>query len=191
MRAALGLVSLLILPTALQGQACGTHCGSERWKVKTFTDLDTGKVNLTPVQETVHHLRTLTRPTSLPTTRRKGPVELTTYQVNAVLVGWKLETDQDFHVVIAEPGHPKQTMIVEIPDSTCRQVCTSPVLAQINEARRTVVTELGQPHTSFHRVPGNRTVTVTGIGFFDFAHGQTGRAPNSIELHPVIKFEFH
>jgi hypothetical protein len=33
-------------------------------------------------------------------------------------------------------------------------------------------------------------VTVTGVGFFDFAHGQIGRAPNSTELHPVIRFEF-
>ncbi len=30
--------------------------------------------------------------------------------------------------------------------------------------------------------------TVTGVGFFDFYHGQRGVAPNDIELHPVIGF---
>jgi hypothetical protein len=32
------------------------------------------------------------------------------------------------------------------------------------------------------------TATVTGVGFFDFNHGQTGVAPNAIELHPVLGF---
>jgi len=27
---------------------------------------------------------------------------------------------------------------------------------------------------------------VTGVAFFDFLHGQTGVAPNGIELHPIL-----
>jgi hypothetical protein len=30
---------------------------------------------------------------------------------------------------------------------------------------------------------------ITGVGPFDFKHGQTGVAPNAIELHPVIGFD--
>jgi hypothetical protein len=33
-------------------------------------------------------------------------------------------------------------------------------------------------------------VRVTGVGFFDKIHGQTGAAPNGIELHPVLGIEF-
>ena len=33
------------------------------------------------------------------------------------------------------------------------------------------------------------TLVVTGVGFFDFLHGQTGAAPNGIELHPVLRIE--
>jgi hypothetical protein len=29
---------------------------------------------------------------------------------------------------------------------------------------------------------------MTGAAFFDFIHGQTGVAPNGIELHPVLAF---
>ena len=31
-----------------------------------------------------------------------------------------------------------------------------------------------------------RTVRVRGVGFYDFAHGQTGRSQSCIELHPVL-----
>ena len=29
---------------------------------------------------------------------------------------------------------------------------------------------------------------VTGVAFFDYDHGQTGVAPNAIELHPILVF---
>jgi hypothetical protein len=29
---------------------------------------------------------------------------------------------------------------------------------------------------------------ITGVAFFDFKHGQTGVAPNAIELHPILGF---
>jgi hypothetical protein len=29
---------------------------------------------------------------------------------------------------------------------------------------------------------------ITGVAFYDFLHGQTGVAPNGIELHPVLGF---
>src|SRR5260370_13401224 len=33
-------------------------------------------------------------------------------------------------------------------------------------------------------------VQITGVGFFDFIHGQTGVAPNGIELHPILDIRF-
>lgn len=35
---------------------------------------------------------------------------------------------------------------------------------------------------------GWRIAAASGVGFFDFLHGQTGVAPNGIELHPVLAF---
>src|SRR5438034_6367879 len=44
-----------------------------------------------------------------------------------------------------------------------------------------------QPSSSqFTSISGS--ASVTGVGFFDFLHRQTGVAPNGIELHPVIGF---
>jgi len=36
----------------------------------------------------------------------------------------------------------------------------------------------------------NVPVQVTGVAMFDFLHGQTGVAPNGIELHPIIDIVF-
>jgi hypothetical protein len=30
---------------------------------------------------------------------------------------------------------------------------------------------------------------LAGVAFFDFNHGQTGVAPNAIELHPILGFQ--
>ena len=37
---------------------------------------------------------------------------------------------------------------------------------------------------------GDVEVDVTGVGFFDFAHGQVGLAKNCVELHPVLDINF-
>jgi len=39
-------------------------------------------------------------------------------------------------------------------------------------------------------VAAKELVTLQGLGFFDFNHGQDGVAPNAIGLHPVISIEF-
>ncbi len=54
-------------------------------------------------------------------------------------------------------------------------------------SRAALVAAFGQPSSSqFTNLTG--TATITGVGFFDFLHGQTGVATNGIELHPVIGF---
>jgi hypothetical protein len=43
------------------------------------------------------------------------------------------------------------------------------------------------PVDSAWRYPHLR-VRVSGVLFFDFAHGQSGHAPNYVELHPIVSF---
>ena len=56
----------------------------------------------------------------------------------------------------------------------------------MSRARTALVAACGPPTTSSRRLIG--TATITGVGFFDPIDGQTGAAPNSIELHPVVAF---
>ena len=99
-----------------QEPGCGANCGEEQWAVKTLTDNDAAKVNFSPIVKTVGDLVAVKAPNGNSETSRLNATEETTFQVRARLVGYKHETDRDFHIVIADLVNPSQTMVVEIPD---------------------------------------------------------------------------
>jgi hypothetical protein len=160
-------------------------CGVERWSVKTGTDADVGKINLqSTTSTTIASLVALPAPASLPSNNRIIPTETTVFRLQATLTEFKLEADSDYHLVLADgSGH---TMIAEIPDPACVG-SSSPLLTSITKARAEFDATY-TPTGSFQTV--NVPVTVTGVGFFDFLHGQTGVAPNGIELHAVLDVQF-
>jgi hypothetical protein len=164
----------------------GEHCGTERWPVKTLSDGDAARVNFNPVPATVTDLRALPAPGSLPQASRIAPTELTTFSVTANVVEFKIETDLDIHLVIADPNDASATMIVEFPNAAdCSGAVASAHRANMETARQALINTFGQPSSShFTSITG--TITLAGVGFFDFKHGQTGVAPNAIELHPVL-----
>ena len=145
-------------------------------------------MNFTPVQSSVAELRSLAPPAFLPQSSRIEPTELTAFMLTAQLVEMKAEEDHDIHLVIAEPGNPTVTMITEFPDAdNCSGAVASAHAQDMRTARAAVVAAFGQPSSSEFTTL-NGTATVVGVGFFDFLHGQTGVAPNGIELHPVLGF---
>jgi hypothetical protein len=166
----------------------GAACGVERWPVKTMSDRDASLVNLQPQTSTVSVLRALPKPASLPDDRRLSPTETTTFTIHARTTVFKLEEDRDIHLVIASPSNPAETMIVEFPDVACAGASASAVRDRMASARAALTAVCGQPTGSFRTC--NFEVDVTGVGFFDFLHGQTGVAPNGIELHPVLAISF-
>jgi hypothetical protein len=76
-------------------------------------------------------------------------------------------------------------MIVEIPYPSCAQGSTWSCF--ISRARSEVDAKFSV--SSSPQYPA-QTITVRGVGFFDYNHGQTGVAPNAIELHPVLQICF-
>ena len=165
---------------------CGMQCGVERWSVKTLTDSDAASVNFSPRPSTVAWLTSQPAPPSLPADTRIAPLEFQAFTVRALLVGYKEETDRDFHLLLADPSDPSATMIAEIPSSECSGACSSLHAADFESARREVEARFGMPTGTFQSPPGQVFVDVTGIAFFDFFHRQRGVAPNAIELHPVL-----
>jgi hypothetical protein len=159
-------------------------CGVERWSVKTLTDPQARLINFHPHPTTVSALRLLA-PTGF---YGRGPgVERKTDRIRVRLVETKLEEDEDYHLVAADLRHPRQTMILEVPASNCTRGAASLRRRQMASARSSFIRACGYPSSSsFTRLRG--TATITGVGFFDFLHGQTGVAPNGIELHPVLGF---
>jgi hypothetical protein len=164
-----------------QGRAA-SHCGTERWSVKTLTDHGAAQVDLGPKPGTVEQLVALPVPAGFGPNAARLPPEFQAYVVKATLGEFKEEADSDIHLVLL--GASGQSMIAEIPDPGCAQ--GSRVQTQISQVRAWFVGRFGQPsRTSWHRV--NAPLTVTGVLFFDVPHGQTGAAPNAVELHPVIE----
>jgi hypothetical protein len=160
-------------------------CGVERWSVKTGTDADAGSINLQSTsQTTIAALGAIPAPSNLPANNRVKPTETTVYRLQATLTQYKLEADSDYHLVLSDgSGH---TMIGEIPDPTCVG-SASPLLSSIQKARG----EFDAKYTATGSFKtANVPVTVTGVGFFDFNHGQTGIAPNAIELHALLDVQF-
>lgn len=164
----------------------GRVCGVERWEVKTLQDDRAHLVDFTPLDTTVNALRRKRAPDIDDDTPRIAAVETTTYRVRAQLVGFKKERDSDIHLVIGSPRDRRRTMIVEFPTASCAPLASATARAKMTRARRALTDACGSPTRSYRRLRG--TATITGVGFWDEIHGQTGVAPNGIELHPVIAF---
>ena len=67
-----------------------------------------------------------------------------------------------------------------------RQVIGGGIVFPFAKAREVVREILAAPNPTDEPI----VVRVTGVGFFDRNHGQTGVAQNLIELHPVLDVEF-
>src|SRR5205823_11394765 len=92
--------------------------------------------------------------------------------------------DVDYHIVLQDGVG--NTLITEIPSPACDGT-TSPFDAAVAAVRAKFDGRLtGTPEFQIANLP----VQMRGVGFFDFIHGQTGVAPNGIELHPLLDINF-
>ena len=141
-------------------------CGVERWTVKTLQD----RPRLLPARKsTIHYLVTRPAPAHLPDTRL--PFERHVFTVYAANTLVRPEADSDLHLILRQGGNH---MIAEAPSPSCDSRATPLRRQQMRVARSHV------------RLCAR--ARVTGVAFFDFDHGQTGVAPNAIELHPILGF---
>jgi hypothetical protein len=144
-------------------------CGVERWPIKTLKD----RPRLLPARgTTIAYLTRRPRPAFLPPTRL--PFERHVFSVVARVTLVRVEDDSDLHLVLFQGS---RHMIAEAPSPACTARATPLRRRQMAAARR--------------RVRLCARARVVGVAFFDFLHGQTGVAPNGIELHPVLGFACH
>lgn len=175
----LAAVALLAVPEL---QAA---CGVERWSVKTGTDPQASSVSLgSYISSTIYNFHQSTRPGSLPSNGRVSPRETTQYRLSGTLTKYVREADSDYHLVIKDSAG--RTMIIELPASNCVGA-GSPFGPGISRAR----SQFDARFTATTSMKTTSTpVTIKGVGFWDYIHGQTGVAPNGIEVHPVLDITF-
>jgi hypothetical protein len=94
------------------------------------------------------------------------------YSVEAAVTDVLQEDDQNFHVVLEDgPAH----MVAE---STNARFCSVDATAYRNK----------QMAKAREKVKVCAHARIVGVVFWDRPHNVTGRAPNSIELHPILDF---
>lgn len=154
------------------GSSWNGYCGKERAAVKHTVDSAASQINTTPKIVTVDYLVGLPYPNGLSGFNPpRQPEEKQVYTVTATLVLVKHESDGDYHLVLKSDSG--KTMIAEAIPSSCAN--GSPFQSKLAGVR-----------SSVDRFKLPLKVTATGVGFFDFNHGQTGVATNAVELHPLI-----
>src|SRR5258708_3810461 len=175
------VAALFSLPAPILAQ-----CGVERWSVKTGTDRDVGSMNLTSSPaNTILTMRGWPAPSPIPPNNRVSPYETTQWVLNATLTQFKLESDSDYHLILSDASG--NTLIAEIPAPSC--VGTGSVFASGIQNARNEFDAKYTATSSFQTA--NIPVQVKGVGMFDFLHGQTGVAPNGIEIHAVLDIIFN
>ncbi|HXC05922.1 MAG TPA: hypothetical protein VNZ86_14265, partial [Bacteroidia bacterium] len=169
------------------GEDRSINCGgTERWGQKVLIDTAARSINLTPDTITVTQFDQLPAPPPNSYAPRTAPLEFQTFAIHCHIIEKRFETDNDFHLIMYDGA---LTGIAEIPDPACAQAATSTFVNDYIEARNFTNTHMG-PATSNNYSVNIPMVIITGVGFVDPPHGQSGVAPNNMELHPVINLVF-
>src|ERR1700758_4970373 len=168
-----------------EGEVEQTMCGgTERWSVKVLVDPAVNTINFTPISTNVASLVNIVTPTPSTTMPRYAGVEDKTYKVVCHITIKKVETDNDYHLVLSDGTN---TLIGEIPDPTCSAASSSAYVNDYIAARNFIDSHIASGNVSSVNI-GN--VEVYGVAFVDPPHGQTGAAPNNLEIHPILGIQF-
>jgi len=162
----------------------GSECGIERWHVKILTDPAAANIDWTPVGTTIAEQNSFPQLNVSEDTTRMA-FEEQAVSMPCTIVEFKKEDDHDIHLVLVDQA--QDSMIGEIPGTSCAEVAASPHAADFDAAAKWVSDQLGTPGTYFKHV--NVNVTITGVLFQDFPHGQDGHAKNYREIHPVTNIQ--
>lgn len=159
---------------------CG---GVERWAIKVLTDPSAPLVNYTPILTTIDSLIHIPTSPDQNAPRMQG-IEFQSYTVKCKITIKKNEDDNDYHLVLKDST---ETMIGEVPDPVCSAAASSAHVDEYIAARNWVNSNIGiDPVPNVNIAP----VDITGVAFVDFPHGQTGAAPNQMEIHPILNIHF-
>lgn len=173
---------LLIINYSLFGQ-----CGEERWDVKTLSDKDTVLIDFDNVVKTsISEQVNLPKPEKIKKDMPRLQSESTVYTLDCYIIGFKREKDMDIHIVIKDMKS-EETMVAEYPSPFCPEVKATSHYQEFVKLNEWFLKNIGKPKQQFHNLLRPIAVKITGVGMFDFVHGQRGMAANGREIHPVLK----
>ena len=165
------------------------QCGKERWNVKTLSDKDTLKVDFAHIiKTTVKTQASLPKPPKIGKNMPRQNTECNVYSIDCYITEFKKEADKDIHIVLRDLK-TNATMVAELPSPECPEVKRTSRYRKFEELYSWFSTNIGNPTSSFKTLPEPVKVRITGVGFYDFIHGQRGMALNGREIHPVLSIK--
>ncbi len=195
---------ILVLASNAHARGCG---GVERWLVKVASDDSAASVDPSDVTATtVVSLNDGGRPRGAGSAgNTRLPEEMSLAQVTGFIRFIKLESDDnDFHLVITDSADAQFTpagtgsrptgtsLIAEAPNPDCVSgrngdgPSKSLFQRNLEDVRKSIACNM----EGLMAQEVSEPVVITGIRFFDFPHGQIGRATNVVEIHPIMGIEF-
>lgn len=159
---------------------CG---GEERWEQKVLIDPEASEISGGYEETTIADLlkiNTTTKENKYSEGKPRMEIEKHMYKIRHCFITDVLrENDNDLHLVIEDgEGHH---MIAEIPDASCPKAKKSDWSGNFEEVRATML-----DYANNYR---HYMFTITGILFVDRSHRQTGKAPNNVEIHPILELK--
>jgi hypothetical protein len=175
------------------GLIASIFCGTERSDVKHLSDKEAVLVNMKPSLITLDSFLLLDVIHMTPAFSHKRitrmPSEMQVYSVEVFIKFWILEQDNDYHIVCCDSNF-KKSFIAEVPSPECSESILSGHAAQYRNCRNLLDSLYFLNNNGKHFFNKKFPLIITGVLFHDFVHGQTGRAPNGIELHPVLSITY-
>jgi hypothetical protein len=174
-------------------------CPVARYPVRFGRDKDANLIDLSAfTHTTVEAMRSWPAPGIIPPANRISPYETTVLALEATLIEYRQERsfdDSDYRLVLADESG--RTIIAKISSPNCAvqdsdepgavDLPDSRFLAGISSSREEFAGRLS-PTMTVERASIH--IRVLGIGMFDSLSGQTGEAPNGIQLCPVLSIAF-
>jgi hypothetical protein len=153
------------------------RCGGALWRLKTFSDPDRFKVNMTPKSTTIGAIRQRQAPAHLPT-RRSTSFQRQVWQVAAQITAFWRDGNELRLELFDHGGY----MSAAIPAPSC--------LPSTARSRASMIATWQQfmdtcGHATKAVQPLGAVMTVTGVGYWGQNRGTNRTSPNGAELHPV------
>jgi hypothetical protein len=177
---------LFLVAGAAAAAAAGTQsaapsalrCGGTTWRLKTFSDTQRRKVDLTPQVTTIAGIRERRGP-ARPPRRRSTPFQFQAWEVPAQVTSFRLDPTGSVRLVLYDD---ESYINAVIPSPNCLPPRTRD-RAEIVAAWHFFVDQCGKATTSWQSL--GAIFFVQGIGFWGPRASARGGAPNGAQLHPV------
>jgi hypothetical protein len=179
-------VACLLATTVQAAPGSGSHgstapsaarCGGTLWRLKTFSDPDRFKVNMTPKSTTIAAIRQRQAPGHL-SARRSTSFQRQVWQVAAQITAfWR--DGNELRLELFDHG---AYMDAAIPAPSCLP-STARSRASMIETWQQFMNTCG--HATKAVQPLGAVMTVTGVGYWGQRAATNRTSPNGAELHPV------